>query len=223
MKPLCPKCGGDIAADDVNVAKGVVFCRECNELFSIDSEEIKEEIPSDFDISDVPAGVKYEESFDGVRIVARPRSIGSILFSLIFALGFGGAGGGVLYASVLGSKAGDWKMMLFSIPFLLIGFAAWIFVFMFSIGRTVVEIGEGKCRLFVGVGTLGWTKFFQPEDVRKIEWDCYGTSNGRPMHRLRLVMDDKVADIKFGMFIPEKNLSYVENAIKTLLEMAIKQ
>ena len=217
MKVVCPKCGGAVAAGDVNMAQALLFCRRCNEMFPLRAHgaELEEPVPEDFALGMPPSGAWREQTFEGEAVGGSCRSIGAALFTFIFAASFGGLPLGLLISGEL-SEDGLFGL-LFLIPFLAVGLGA-VLMFLVSLaGKTEVELTRGMCRAFTGVGTFGWKKEFFAAEVTGVYRRQCGTKNNRPMYHIVLERENG-KPVKFGMLLPDARQIYLYNALKLLLK-----
>jgi hypothetical protein len=155
----CPACHAIIPIEDVNVAADIALCRACGKAtpFSLlcGASQI-----STADLEMPPRGVKVERDFtEGIRIVYRRISPLLLFFIPFTAIWSGGSMWGI-YINPLMKGEFNFRESLFGLPFL-IGTVVLVGVIAFMMfGKWVVTLRKGEGTVFVGVGSLGWTRHF---------------------------------------------------------------
>jgi hypothetical protein len=183
VTPVCPKCGRAIPVEEVNVAKDIAYCRNCNLVSSLSELTRGKELEAGLNLCDPPVGTWYREEAGQIIAGASHRSVGGALGMLFFGLFWNGivsvfvliAIAGTL--SNMGMKVPHWfrgpKMnggsmglgmtiflWIFLIPFIAIGMAM-IGGFLTCVaGRTEVRILNREGVIFTGIGSLGWRRRF---------------------------------------------------------------
>lgn len=228
MKLTCPSCDTRLRFHKMDIDADEAVCSKCGERSSI-SEQLGHEapvrqtmvVPDSFDLRQAPSGVSFENEGLGWRITATIRSgIGYFLF--LFAIIFGIAA--VLIVLVPQINAGKFDLMesLFGIPFvgasLLMGTISLFLLF----GETKVEADQRDPdvgRIFVGLGSLGWSRNVRWSEVTQIEeTDSGGTVNDRPIMQITLHRDQ--GDIHFGALLSKPRLHYVMYALTQLVTLS---
>ncbi len=215
MEVVCPKCGKEIDAKDVNVGADTAFCRKCGEAFKL-SELVHPEVPADFELDDPPPGAWFDQvDRDEFIVGARTRSKAGC-FLIPFTIAWSGGSMMGIYGSQIITGKFEPVLCLFGIPFLLGSIFLWIMSLMTIWGITVVKVERGYARLFTGLGSLGLTKRFDWHDVTAIKEERWSSSdNGNQRTRL-IIKADK--DIRFGSMLNDERRTYMLNALRKLLK-----
>lgn len=154
---LCPRCGAEIQADDVNLDNLVAKCRQCNEVFGFAAQVEKR--PAQVETVQPqrvprPPGIAVEE--DERRLVRRWFSWG-ILFLVFFCVFWDGFLV-VWYTAVLvGIRSGGpmvLVMALFPILHVAVGAALTYYTLAALVNRTVVQVTGDRLR--VRHGPVPW-------------------------------------------------------------------
>jgi len=227
MPTTCPKCGGVIPQDDINVAKDIAFCRKCDKGFAL-SDLVSDHAIPNVDLSNPPRGAWYRDDGGQVSIGASLRSAGGALGVLFFAGFWNLISWGIFTAMLKGSgnvsgpgihhsggkTVVDGAAYLFITPFLLIGAVAALLVVLLLVGRVEVIIRGQEGSVFTGAGSLGSRLFFDPASVtgvalRPSNW----TKNNQPQYAICL---DGPA-LKFGSTLPEPKRRFIAAALRKVL------
>ncbi|MBI4602928.1 MAG: hypothetical protein HY721_13305 [Planctomycetes bacterium] len=183
MKVACPKCGEEIASNDVNVATDAAWCARCNEVFALSSllgkgREEAEDAPHDVP-SEPPRGAWFRKDADGWELGATTR--GAAAFFLVPFMGvWSGVSLGGIYGTQIANGQFNLVLSLFGLPFL----AGTVFLGSMAVmticGKVRVRVrqglGQGLGQVFVGAGVIGWRKRFDPKAIRRVlEKDTSGT------------------------------------------------
>ena len=124
MKVLCPKCGREIAPDNVNVAKDTGYCESCKELFSLSelqhSGKAAAQHSEDMLLlqQEPPNGVQLMRNTRETIVLARHSRL-----QLIFLIPFTAVWSGISMFGIYGSQIIKHKfelsLSLFGLPFLI--------------------------------------------------------------------------------------------------------
>ncbi|MBO4512228.1 MAG: hypothetical protein J5746_05650 [Victivallales bacterium] len=123
MKVLCPKCGSEVAPDNVNVAKDTGYCESCKELFSLSelqhSGNTEEQHGEDMQLlqQEPPSGVELMRSTRETIVLARHSRL-HLLFIVPFTAFWGGGSMFAIYGTQIIKHQFDLKASLFGLPFL---------------------------------------------------------------------------------------------------------
>jgi hypothetical protein len=202
---LCPRCGSEIQADDVNLANLVAKCRQCNEVFNfagqVDEPAGKQPAAKHTERVPQPPGVWIEDDGDRRRIVRR-----WFTWVIVFLVFFCIAWDGFLvfwYSMVLEGDA-PWIMAVFPIIHLAVGVGLTYFTLAGLFNRTVVEVANG--RLLVRHGPVPWpgNRDLDPLEVRQIYCtDAVNTGRyGQIYHRYvvnALLADQRTVPLLTGL------------------------
>jgi hypothetical protein len=223
----CPKCGGVIPQDDVNVAKDIAFCRKCDKGFAL-SDLISDHAIPNVDLANPPRGAWYRDDGGAVSIGASLRSAGGALGVLLFA-GFWNFVSWTIFIAMLkgsakvsgpgihhsdGKTTVDAFAFLFITPFLLIGAVAALLVVFMLVGRVEVVIRGQEGSIFTGAGAIGRRLLFDPASVtgvalRPANW----TKNNQP--QFAICLDGP--SLKFGSALPEPKRQFIAAALRKVL------
>lgn len=111
-------------------------------------------------------------------------------------------------------------LWLFLTPFIVIGSGMIIALVSTLGGRTEVRIQQGMGRVYVGVGSLGWTRRFDPAQVGRVEigqrtWrNSDGDSGSQTEIHLELAGGKK---LKFGSLLKEERQHFLVSALRQVL------
>ena len=236
--PLCQKI---IPSDDCNPGRDLAYCRPCREAYSL--AELTSEIAGEtVDLSRPPSGAWYQSDGSGVVAGASHRSLVAGLFTLLFGLFWNGlvsvfvvfALSGTL--NVLHLPTPRWfpapvmndKVMgpgvvvflwMFLTPFILVGMAM-VCGFLSSVaGRTEVRLRDGKGSVFVGLGPLGWSRYFAPGQVKsvKIEDKSWQDSDGDRQRKAAIALVLERKTMKFGSMLSDQRRRFLAAALRQSL------
>ena len=90
VTPTCPRCKQVIPTEDVNVAKDIAFCRNCNLSCSLSGLTLGKAIDENVDVNNPPAGCWFQEEGDTVVLGATHRSLGQAFGALFICLFWNG-------------------------------------------------------------------------------------------------------------------------------------
>lgn len=198
----------------MNAEADVAVCPKCDEAFAIsDIVGGDDEAPDDFDLRTPRPGTSFEETGIGWRLVASTRSHGAFV-DVPFAIFWTSLTTGFTVAQI---AAGEFTpfMALFLSPFVLATFVLWAFAAMRIAGKFVVSVERGEGRVFVGVGSIGWTRRFDWNEIASVEedalWYYYSGSSGVVISLLG------ATQINFGSLLSHPRREWMLYALKTLL------
>jgi len=167
MRVQCPKCRGDIATSDVNVAKDTAFCRACNEAFCL-SDIVSGEDLEAVDLRHPPSGCSMEPVANGFVVSATTRHP-IALFLVPFMCVWSGFSLGGLYGSQIISGHFNLVASLFGVPFVAGTVLFGSMAVMSVCGRVRVTVRGDQGEVFTGVGPVGWCRRFNWSAVRRVE------------------------------------------------------
>jgi hypothetical protein len=240
VPPTCPQCREPIAGADVNVGKGVAYCRRCHLLHDLSELLASAELDFAPELTAPPPGTWLRE--DGFRTLvgARHRSLGTVAGLLFITLFWNG----IVSVFVMGAVAGTlhhygvpppaWLpnakgflhgssplfTWLFLIPFTLVGL--WILICFLSalFGRTEVQLTGSDGCVYVGVGPLSFRRRFDPAMVQSVKIAPGSvTKNGQPQYVIRIESEGR-KPIKFGVMLTEERKRYVAAQARRLIQPA---
>lgn len=212
MKVRCPKCSGGVPPDKVNVATDIVFCPACNEAFRL-SDCVGASNTDGSVLDSPPRGAWVTEDVQEATVGASTRSPVAFFLVPFMCVWSGGALGGI-YGSQIASGEFDLMMSLFGIPFLLGSIIFWTLAIMAVCGKVVVRVSHEQGSVFVGVGSIGWTRLFNWTDMQTIREDRanvyhYGGYGAG-------IVLEGTSRIKFGTNLSEKRRYFMLHALRQL-------
>ncbi len=215
MKITCPLCKNPIPTEQVNIAQDIGFCPSCDEAFKIsDSFEPKKEVVNEAILEEAPKGAWVRTSAREIIIGATTRSAAAF-FLVPFMLVWSGGSLGGIYGSQIASGEFDLLMSLFGLPFLIGSIIFWALALMAINGKVEVSIGH-ESKVFVGIGSLGWTRRFDWGSITTIHEDISGVNYPGGYNRA-IVLEGK-GRIKFGSNLTSERQYFVVNALKYTLK-----
>jgi len=215
MKLTCPACNALVPASQLNVARDVGICPQCDEGFVISEVLNPDEELEGFDIKDAPAGAWFESRMNGWEMGASTRSPIAFFLVPFMAVWSGGSLGGI-YGTQMVSGKFSLVMSLFGIPFLLgtlvIGSAALMAV----CGRVVVSVERNQGRVFAGIGRLGWTRRFDWSAITSVE-ETTTSFRGAGNHGGAAIALSGQSRLTFGSNLNEKRRYFILQALRKML------
>ena len=240
MTPTCPKCRGPIAAEDMNVAADVAFCRRCNIAGKISELAQGTGIDPNLDLARPPKGAWQRALGMATVIGATHRSLGGAV-GLFAIAGFWNGIVSIFVALALSSTLAligldrpGWFpkpimnggamgvgitifLWLFLTPFIVIGLAIIGAFFSCLGGKTEVRIRDWQGEVFSGIGRLGFKKKFNTEAVKEVRiqdkrWRDSDGDQRRSTHILIELMHGK--PIKFGSSLTDERRQFVAAALR---------
>ena len=237
--PICTKCRRVISSDDINVAKDVAYCRQCNISYRLSDLTFGKESDPDVDLRHPPQGAWYRTDGGGTVVGATNRSLGAALGMLFFALFWNGIVSVFLAVVISGTlhnlhlpvpvwfpapkmNGGDMGpgmtlfMWLFLTPFLLIGLLLAITLISSLIGRTEVKIENLRGTIFTGVGVIGWKRRFDPSQVRDVRLD--ETRNTDSKNTITILIETREGKrLKLGSLLRDERRQFVFGVLRKTL------
>jgi hypothetical protein len=226
-----------IPAEDINVARDVVFCRVCNIADKL-STLVGGNSLAEIDTVHPPSGAWRISTGISVEIGATHRSIGSALGALAISLFWNGITSVFVLLALsatfhhLQITVPEWfptpKMngeamssgmtiflWIFLTPFILIG-AIMIGAFLSSIaGRTVLEIRQAEGEVFVGIGPLGWRRQFNAQTVKDVRVEDSSWRNNNSQNKKQIIIETAGGrELKFGTLLREDRMKYIAAAVR---------
>lgn len=74
MKITCPVCQIQIPSEQINVATDVAFCPQCEQATALSDMLAAGQDLAGFDLDDPPKGIRFQETYDGWKLVNSTRS-----------------------------------------------------------------------------------------------------------------------------------------------------
>lgn len=239
VSPICPRCKGVIPSEDINVAKDIAYCRNCNLSQSLSALTSGAVVDEDVNLSQPPAGAWFRHDPDVMAVGATNRSLSGAFGMLIFTLFWNGIVGFFVLVAVaetmrhLGISMPSWFppfmaksnnspvglivfLWLFLTPFITVGLITFG-VFLNCVGgRGEVRVQNGRGVLFTGIGPLGSRKQFEASDVRdvRLEDRSWFDSQGHPCRKAQIIIETGSQSIQFGSMFSDERRRFVAGVLK---------
>ncbi len=239
VTPTCPRCKRVIPSEDVNVAKDIAFCRNCDLSHSLSALISGNSVDTDVDLSRPPAGTWVQRQGDGLVVGATNRSLGQAFGLLVFALFWNGIVSVfvLLVATAtlqhLGLRPPAWFpaaftkpghvsvgttvfLWLFLTPFIAVGMLVFSSALSCLAGRTEIRLQGKEGTLFTGIGPLGFRKRLNSTDVKdvRIEDRTWQDNRGAARHNTQIVIDTGLKPIRFGSMLTADRRRFLAGALK---------
>lgn len=216
MKINCPVCQIQIPSEQINVATDVAFCPQCEQATALSDMLAAGQDLAGFDLDDPPKGVRFQETYDGWKLVNSTRSWAALFLVPFMCVWSGGSLGGI-YGSQIMAGEFDLMLSLFGIPFVLGTLFLGSIALMTVCGKVVVSTSYDQGRVFTGVGPFGWTQKFDWASVTHIKKDTsFNNRNDAQTVQWAITMiGDKQTRINLGY--NENQRLYVLNALRRLM------
>ncbi len=215
----CPKCGGVIPAERIDLSKDAARCPACDTTskVSLMIRGLNSAPPATpVNPASPPPGAWYRD--DGVETVigATTRS-GIAVFLVPFVVVWTCALVGGVFGSQIASGKFDAMTSLVGVFLAIAGTIIGSFAVMTVCGRVEVRIRQGTGEVFVGVGVIGWRRRFDASGVRTIREDWAGWSSGKRPRKAIFV--EGVERVVFGSMLNEGRRYFVMEAMKRVLRL----
>jgi hypothetical protein len=235
VKPTCPKCNRIIPSEDINVAKDVAYCRECNVASSLAQLTHRSELLSGFDLN-LPAPGTWSRNDGSTKVIGATHfSIVNVLGALCLSVFWNGIVSvfvGLALSGTLqqfdiatphwlpknGPKDSPMSvgmiifLWIFLTPFIAIGFTILATLFSSLFGRTEVRIDNNEGTVFVGIGPLGWRKRFNFRNIEEVRIEeMYSRNNSSKSNILIEFISGR--PLRFGSMLKEQQKKFVAAAI----------
>jgi len=239
--PTCPQCRRVIASDDINVAKDVAYCRDCNISYPLSELTYGGGEDVNIDLHRPPKGAWYRSDGAGTTIGATNRSVGAALGLMFFALFWNGivsmfvcfAIAGTLHnlnaplpawfpAPKMNGGNMGWGetlfLWLFLTPFICIGLGVAAACLTSLFGRTEVKIESSQGTIFTGVGAIGWKRKFDTSEIQSVRMSQRRNNDGQDTYTV-LMETRNGKQLKLGSLLTNERRRFVLGALrKTLLK-----
>jgi hypothetical protein len=241
--PKCQRCGKNIPAEDVNVAKDVAFCRSCNLASALSSLVSGFALEPDVDLHQPPPGCWHRVTGHGTVVGATHRSLGTALGLLAMSLFWNGIVSIFVLVAIsstlhlLHVPVPDWFpapkmngetmstgmtifMWLFLTPFIVIG-TAMIGGFLSCVaGQTEVRVDRGEVAVSTGIGPIAWNRRFTASDLKEIRIEDHisRVNDGGNQCKTQIVAELHSGRLlKFGSMLREDRLRFLAAAADKLI------
>lgn len=243
IEPKCPECGGEIAGDDVNVAKDVAYCRSCNLAHKLSVLVCDSELMAGVDFANPPSGVRYVKDGGGMTVAATHRSIGTAFGTLGIAIFWNGIVSVFVLIAIAGTLLNldipipNWFpspemndnpmspgmtvfLWVFLTPFILVGLSLVGGFLMYIGGRTAVRVDNAKGTVFTGVGPLGYRRRFDASAVSSVRIHDKHWQDSSEDHRHKTYIGIETHEgkiIRFGTMLSDKRRKFVAASVRKVL------
>lgn len=241
--PKCSKCRRVIAAADVNVAKDVAYCRDCNLAHQLSELVHGSDLTENVDFHRPPAGAWHSSDGRGRIVGATHRSLGGALGLLAISLFWNG----IVSVFVLLALASSLKhlhltlpewfpapemngsamgvgmtifMWIFLTPFILVGLAMIGGFLSCLAGRTEVQVKGAEGVVYSGIGPLGYRRRFETTAIKDVRIDDrqWRDSDGDRQRKTVILIESRSGKlIKFGTMLTEERRKFVAAAVRRAL------
>lgn len=207
----CPLCQSVIAADDVNVATDLALCRSCGRTSSFSAVSGSSEISLD-SVNSPPRWIKAEKDFRGGMTIVYRRISPVLLFFIPFTAFWSGLSMWGIYGTQFRKGEFDLGQSLFGLPFLLGTIVLLIVITFLLFGRWKISLWNGTGSVFVGVGSLGWTRRFTYNRETLVSMRMTDVRvNEVPQKGILVRTNEK--DFVFGTMLKEKVKQFIAASI----------
>jgi DNA-directed RNA polymerase subunit RPC12/RpoP len=208
----CAHCGQPIDLADTNVATDIALCRACGQTMPFSSLTGSREIAT-VDLSSPPKGVRVERSLiDGLDVTYH--QIPFIVFFLIpFTAMWSGFSLWGIYGSQISKGEFDLADSLAGLPFLIGTLILLSVIAYMLLGHWRITLGRGLCRIFLGIGPVGWTRQIAlvPQTTVRLQ---PGTTKLNNVPQRDIVVTTGPNQLKFGALLPEPVRVFVAAVIE---------
>ncbi len=204
----CPSCSALIPLDDISVAKDIALCRACGRTTAFSRLQSVGEL-NDVNLDIPPKHVR--EEYDGqsdLALTYRRRS--PVLFFLIpfTALWSGGSVGMIYLRPLLQGTPFNVAEALFGIPFLIGTVILLTVITYLFFSRWVIRITGNEGIVFIGIGSIGWTRRIPIDRSSTITLAACGASvNDQSVPCIRIDTAEKT--LSFGAFIKDDSKRFI--------------
>lgn len=237
--PTCTKCRRVIPSDDINVAKDVAYCRDCNVSYRLSDLTYDNDVSASVNLNDPPQGAWYRSDGGGTVIGATNRSVGAAFFMLFFALFWNGIVSVFVVLALTSTlhllhvplpvwfpapKMNNGNMgpgetvflWLFLTPFITVGLFVTGACLSGLFGKTEARIENTRGTLFTGIGTLGWKRTFDPSQVRDVRINQSRNNQGRDTFVI-VIETREGKQFKLGSLLSNERRQFVLGALRRTL------
>lgn len=207
----CPLCGSGIAMDDINVAADIALCRACGKTSPFSVIAGGAAISPDI-LSNPPGSVRVSQDFrEGTTIIYRKLS-GALFFLIPFTAFWSGLSMWGIYGTQFKKGEFDLSQSLFGLPFL-IGTIVLLSIIMFLFfGKWKITMRKGFGTIFMGVGSFGWTRYFNYDRDTLVSMRMTNTRvNNVPQQGILIKNGDN--ELVFGTLIKADAKQYIAATI----------
>jgi len=209
MKYNCPACSTEFHPENINIQTDLALCKNCGQI-----ARLLELVDTDFqkrDLQAPPKGAWYRQTLTETVFGATTRHP-SAFFIVPFMCVWSGFSLGGIYGSQIAHGKFNPFMSLFGLPFLVGSIALGSAAIMAVCGKVEVRLRGRLGIIFVGVGTLGWKRSFNLNDVARISEDGWtvtypGSAGGS------ILLEGKTR-LRFATNVSEARRHFLLSALK---------
>ena len=237
--PTCPRCKGVIPSEEVNVAKDIAYCRNCNLALSLSALAAGTAVDEDVDLNRAPAGAWFRRDLEGIAIGATNRSLASGFALIFFALFWNGIVSFFVLITVaatlhkMGIAVPAWLpttliktgnlhlgmiifLWLFLTPFMALGLLLCGLIVNCLGGRGEVLLKKGQGDLFTGIGPIGFHQRFELARVRdvRVEHHRWRDTDGDSRRSTHIIIETATQCFRFGSMFTDERRRFVAAALK---------
>jgi hypothetical protein len=191
----------------------VAYCPRCGEAFSLSALVAGEEADT-VDLESPPAGAWFQREMSGFVVGATTRSPAAFFLVPFMCFWSGFSLGGIYGSQIINGQLNPF-LCLFGIPFVLGTLVFGSLAVMTVCGKIVVSVDRDEGKLFMGVGSIGWTRRFAWSSVKRVEEQPLGYRySGQNGPALALVGDTR---LKFGSMLRDARRYFMLQALRRML------
>lgn len=197
--------------DDVNVATDLALCRSCGNTSAFSVVTGSSEI-SLAALAKPPRCVKIERDFSGATVITYRKLSRVLVFLIPFTAFWSGLSMWGIYGNQFRKGEFDLEQSLFGLPFLLGTVVLLsIITFLFA-GKWRITLKKGVGTVFVGVGTLGWTRTFSYNRDTLVSMRMTNVRVNEVSQKGILIRNE-TADLVFGTMLKEDAKQFITAVI----------
>ncbi|MBN2302609.1 MAG: hypothetical protein JXN60_08845 [Lentisphaerae bacterium] len=207
----CPLCKAVIPPDDVNVATDLALCRTCGNTSSFSIVSGSSEISLDV-LANPPRCVKIERDFSEATVITYRRLSPVLLFLIPFTTFWSGLSMWGIYGSQFRKGEFDLSQSLFGLPFLFGTVVLLSIITFLLVGKWLITLKKGMGNVFVGVGSLGWSRSFtyNRDTVISMRMTNVQVNN---VSQKGILIRNASTDLIFGTMLKEEAKQFIAAAI----------
>ena len=211
MQPICPACGATIEAQDINASTDLAHCKACNTIHTLSDVAVQPELEEAL-LGGMPKGAYERETLDGWVVGSTVRSGFVSAFLLIFAVGWNASFVASILWAIIQGKFGS---ALFLFMPLLMGLLVGAVAVFANAGVQEARVTSTGGEVFTGVGSIGWTRVFDPGSVRAVRLCKSNTTvNDRVVNHIEIEAEPKLG---FGTLLTEERKRWVAATLRERL------
>lgn len=207
QKYFCPQCHTEIPLENINVSTDLALCVACGKTSAFSSMAQVDGVSLDA-LEERPKHVRIERGMRGGKGVIYRRLSPIVLFFIPFtAIWAGGSMWGIYGTQLVEGKL-DLGQSLFGLPFLFGSLVLISLTLFFLLGQWKVTMSEGEGNVFVGVGAIGWNRYFYYNHTTRVSIVKTNIRvNNVPQDGIKVQTDDK--ELVFGTGIKKDSQKYI--------------